>query len=92
MRQSKPSAQAETIALNLLEYIASDGDRLAAFLGTTGFAAGDLRAAAGNPEFLAGVMDYAFGNEPLLVDYASSFRITPEELARAHHQLCGGTM
>jgi hypothetical protein len=92
MRQSKPSALAETIALNLLEFIAGDDDRMGAFLGATGFAAGDLRAASNNPEFMAGIMDYAFGNEPLLADFASSFRITPEELARAHRQLCGETL
>jgi hypothetical protein len=90
MHRSKPTAAAEAIALELFEYIANDETRLAAFLGATGFAPNDLRVAAYNPEFLSGIMDYAFGNEPLLAAFASSSRIRPEELTRAYHQLCGG--
>jgi hypothetical protein len=89
LRKLNPNTDSSIIALNLLEFIASDEDRMAAFLGASGLDVGDLRQRAADPQFLSGVMDYAFGNEQLLMEFSKQRRISLDEIARAYHRLCG---
>jgi DNA polymerase IV len=55
--------QAEAIAISALSFIASDPERLDRFLAVTGLDPAALRAAAGAPGFLSGVLDYLCSDE-----------------------------
>jgi hypothetical protein len=48
-----------------------------------------LRAAAREPEFLLGVLDYVTGDEALLLAFANESGIDPEDVARARDALAG---
>lgn len=49
---------AETIALQALGWIAADDELLGSFMGASGLTGNDLRAQAGEAEFLASVLDF----------------------------------
>ena len=58
------------MAIQALTFIAADPDRLGRFLAATGIGPGDIRAAAREPLFLAGVLDHIAGDEKLLLAFA----------------------
>ena len=91
-RSRKPAltaAEAEIVAIRALGCLASREAALARFMALTGVAPQDLRARAGDADFLASVLDYVLGDEPLLVDMAARLDLAPEELARAGALLLG---
>ena len=49
----------------------------------------EIRKAAREPRFLAGVLDHFSGNEPLLIAFAQQPGIDPTEVARARALLGG---
>ena len=77
------------LAIQALGFIAEDPERMAGFLASTGIAAEDIRAAAGEPGFLAGVLEHMLGDESLLIAFALSAGIDPAEVARARGALGG---
>jgi hypothetical protein len=81
---------AEALAIQALTFIAEDPDRLGRFLNITGIEAGQIRAAAREPGFLAGVLEHMLGEESLLIAFASSAGIDPAAVARARGALGGG--
>ncbi|HVZ53477.1 MAG TPA: DUF3572 domain-containing protein [Pseudolabrys sp.] len=81
---------AEELAIQALSFIAADGDRLGRFLAVTGIGPGEIRAAAREPGFLTGVLDYLVGDERLVTAFAAESAIDPADIARAHAAL-GGT-
>jgi hypothetical protein len=81
---------AEAIAIQALAYLAGEPERLGRFLALSGLEATDIRAAAAQPGFLAGVLDHIAGDEVLLTAFASEAGIGPAEVARAHAELTGG--
>ena len=86
----RPSREtAENLAIQALGFLAADPDRLAGFLNMSGIAAEDIRAAAREPRFLAGVLEHMLGNEGLLVAFAADAGIDPAEVARARAALGG---
>src|SRR6266850_2929210 len=76
-------AAATELAIAALGFIASDGERLGAFLALTGIGLESLRAAAREPNFLLGVLDHVAGDEALLIAFAQHAEIEPEEVAGA---------
>ncbi len=80
---------AEMLAIQALGFIAEDPERLAGFLASTGIPAEEIRAAAGEPGFLAGVLEHMLGDESLLIAFALSAGIDPAEVARARSALGG---
>ena len=58
---------AETLAIQALSYLAQDPEQLSRFLALSGIDPGAIRAAAAQPEFLAGVLAYLAQDEALLV-------------------------
>jgi hypothetical protein len=78
---------AEELALRTLSYIASDEERLGRFLTTTGLRPETIRSAAASPGFLAAVLDYVAGDEPLLISLAQSLELKPERIMEARHTL-----
>ena len=79
--------EAETLAIGALAFLASEPEALSRFLRLTGLSPDSLRIAAGEPGFLAGLLDYFLANEALLIDYARDAGIAPEEIARARAAL-----
>jgi hypothetical protein len=74
---------AETLAVTALAYLASEPEALGGFLATTGIGPDQIRAAARDPEFLSGVLDYFLSDEALLIAFAKSQDIDPSEIQRA---------
>jgi hypothetical protein len=89
----KPAAQsresAEMLAIQALGFFAEEPDRLARFLAATGLTVEHIRAAARDPDFLAGVLEHMLGDESLLIAFADSVAIDPASVARAQQMLGG---
>mgnify|MGYP002336528110 CR=1 FL=1 len=82
-RQPMTRARAEEIAVAALGFLAADPERLGAFLGAAGLSAGEVRAAAGSPGFLAGIMDHVASDEALLLALARDLPAPPETVIEA---------
>jgi len=77
------------LAIQALAFLAEEPERLSAFLSATGIAIDDLRNAAGETDFLTGVLEHMLGDERLLLDFAGGVGIDPANVARARHALGG---
>lgn len=86
---SGPEA-AEHVAIQALTFIAADPERLGAFLAASGIGPADLRAAAREPQFLAGVLDHLAADETLLLAFAGEAGIDPATVMKAIVALGGG--
>jgi hypothetical protein len=82
--------QAEAIAVDGLNFLAADGERLVRFLDLSGLNPASIRSAARDPGFLAGVLEYINGDERLLMAFTGDAGIEPGAVGRAHHALGGG--
>jgi hypothetical protein len=79
----------EELAVAALGYLAAEPDRLDRFLALSGLGPHNLRAAAGDPGFLAAVLDYVLGDEPLLIGLAAERGVAPERIAAARAAMDG---
>lgn len=84
------AAQAETLAAQALAWIAADEEALGALMGAAGLAPQDLRARAGEPEFLGFVLDFVLEDEMRVLDLAAALGLPPEQVASARAALPGG--
>jgi hypothetical protein len=82
---------ATALAIAALGFIAEDPERLERFMALSGVATDSIRAAARDPGFLLGVLDYLVGDETLLVAFAHHQTIDPTAVMAAHAALSGGT-
>jgi uncharacterized protein DUF3572 len=80
---------AEALAIQALSFIAGDAERLGHFLAVTGIGPGEIRAAAREPRFLAGVLEFLVSNHKLAAEFAAEGSYTPADLANAHIALGG---
>jgi len=71
------------LGIQALAFIAEEPQALARFLDSSGIAPEQLRAAAREPGFLAGVLEHILADENLLLAFAQSADIDPAEVARA---------
>src|SRR5579872_6608200 len=78
---------AEMLAIQALAFIAEEPERLARFLAATGIEPTQIRAAAKEQRFLAGVMEHMLGDESLLVAFADNAGVDPAEIRRARAAL-----
>ena len=83
---------AETIALQAFAWLAEDREMLRHFCAATGIEPGDLGAAAREPEFLAGVLDFLCLDDAWVTDFAQSIGRRPEIVAQARSALPGGVL
>ena len=81
--------QAEILAISALGWIAADPERLERFVAVSGLDLGDLRRAATEPGFAAGVLDYICSDEPTLLALAEHAKLPPEQIAGAQMLLSG---
>ena len=86
---SRNREAAEVLAIQALAFIAEDTQRLARFLDMTGIAPEQIRTAARERGFLAGVLEHMLSDESLLLAFARTAAIDPAEVARAASALGG---
>ncbi|WP_173931592.1 DUF3572 domain-containing protein [Chelativorans sp. Marseille-P2723] len=79
--------EAEAIGVRALGFIASDPQLLPRFLAITGIEAGEIRRAANEPGFLAGVLQFVLAHEPTLLAFSEAAGVEPPDVAAAHRQL-----
>ena len=80
---------AEQIAIAVLGFLGGEPDRLAGFLALTGLGPEDIRSAAGESAFLAGVLDHLLSDESLLLVFAAHSGIDATTMAQAKRALGG---
>ncbi|MFT6775586.1 MAG: hypothetical protein ACJA1L_003308 [Paracoccaceae bacterium] len=82
--------RAETTAVQALGWMAGREDTLEAFLGAAGCAPEDLRARAGDPEFLGFVLDFLLGDEAALMAFCDDCGLPYAAPMQARAALPGG--
>ena len=92
MKRGPPLTQqaAEKLAIQALTFIAGDGERLGRFLAVTGIGPAEIRSAARQSGFLAGVLEYLAADERLAAAFALDACCEPADIGKAHTAL-GGT-
>jgi hypothetical protein len=79
--------EAETLAVNVFSYLASNEEHLTRFLNFTGLEPRTLRAATQSPGFFVAVLDHVAGYEPLLLETAKALNVKPERIMEARWTL-----
>jgi len=81
----------QEIAIGALSFLAGNPEALGRFLSLTGIGPADLRAAAREPQFLTGVLEFFMADESLLLAFAEQADVRPTLVAAAHHILYEAT-
>jgi Protein of unknown function (DUF3572) len=81
--KSRDREAAEDLALGALSFLVADEERLSRFVYLSGLTVDNLREAAAEPGFLAGVLDHLAGDESLLLAFAANCSLDPAEVTRA---------
>ena len=89
MRKStrNPREVAEIVAVQALSFIASDPERLGAFLAESGIGPETLRSAAADPRFLAHVLDFVMRDDATVKAFAEASKLHPTNIAAAYQAL-----
>jgi hypothetical protein len=82
-----PREVAEIVAVQALSFIASEPERLGAFLSESGLGPETLRSAAANPQFLAHVLDFVMRDDATVKAFAAVSQLHPTNIAAAHQAL-----
>ena len=83
---------AEAIALQALTHLLTDDELLMQFFAASGADAGALRAGAGDPVFLAAVVDFLLAEDARVLGFAAATGHRPEVLIAARQALPGGDL
>jgi uncharacterized protein DUF3572 len=78
---------AEIVAIQALNFIAGDPERLGLFLAETGIGPQNLRAAAADPAFLAGALDFVLRDDATVQAFAKASELHPTNVAAAREVL-----
>ncbi|MFZ1469181.1 MAG: DUF3572 domain-containing protein [Paracoccaceae bacterium] len=81
---------AQTLALQVLGWLAGQDDHFQAFLGNSGTDAAEVRARAADPEMLGSVLDYLLGDDALVIQFCADAGLPPEAPMQARAFLPGG--
>ncbi|MGA7386155.1 MAG: DUF3572 domain-containing protein [Methylocella sp.] len=76
-------AAAESIAIEVLTFLAGNPARRDRFLALSGIRRDNLRAVAGEPGFLAALLDHLASDESLLLAFAAGSGHAPATVAKA---------
>ena len=85
-------ADHESIAIAALSWMAADGDLTSRFAALSGIEPGDMRAAAAEPGFLAGIVEFILAHEPTLMRFCDDNELDPALVERAGRALAGGAV
>lgn len=81
---------AEAVAIAALGFVASDPELMSRFLAISGIDPATIRRAAGEPGFLAGVLDFVLAHEPTLLRFAEETGRNPASVLDARRGLPNG--
>ena len=81
---------AETVALQVLTWLAGNEDLLPVFLGSTGASEADLRTRMSSPDFLLSVLDFLMMDDAWVIAFCDASSIPYERPMQARHALPGG--
>ncbi len=87
---SKRQESAQTLALQVLGWLAEDEDRLGAFMASGGLDQGSLRQQAADPLLHAAVLDFLLSDETMLLAFCAENGVKPEIPMQARALLPGG--
>ena len=90
MRNKMTIDDAQALAINSLVFLAGDDELLSRFLALTGITADQIRSAASEPGFLAGVLQFYLAHEPTLMRYCEATETDPALFQEALRLLPGG--
>ncbi len=82
--------QAEIRALSVLAWLVCNEELLPVFLGATGASEDDLRARAGESEFLGSVLDFLMMDDAWVIEYCDGEGLSYDTPMRARQSLPGG--
>jgi hypothetical protein len=89
-KASKQSREAaEALAIQALNFLATEPTRLSRFLALSGIEPDSIRSAAAESGFLAGVLAHLGADEALLVAFAADAGVKPGAVDRARRVLAG---
>ena len=83
---------AEIVAIQALSFVASDPERLGAFLAESGIGPETLRSAAADAQFLASVLDFVMRDDATVKAFAEASQLHPTNVAAAHQALTDRTL
>jgi Protein of unknown function (DUF3572) len=78
---------AQALAIEVLSFLAADPASLERFMSLSGLDVGDLRRAAAEPGFFAGVLDFLSSDETLLLAFAANAGRDPAAIEQARRIL-----
>ena len=81
---------AETLALKALVWLAGDDERLGTFLGASGLAPADVRARAGDADFLVAVLDFVTSDDASVAAFCDAEGLPYEAPLAARRAIPGG--
>lgn len=90
LKKPQKDDNAEQIAIAALGFVASDPELLPRFLALTGIDPAAIRAAAREPGFLAGVLQFILAHEPTLMKFAEETGTDPAAVGKALRTLPAG--
>ena len=82
-----PREVAEIVAIQALNFLASDPGRLGLFLAETGIGPKTLRKSAADPQFLTSVLDFVLRDEATVKAFAEASKLHPTNIAAAREAL-----
>jgi hypothetical protein len=85
--QAPAKEAAESMASEVLGFLAEDSSRLSRFLALSGLGPDNLRAAAREPAILAAVLDHLASDEAVLLAFAAKSGHEPAAIVRAREVL-----
>lgn len=81
---------AETLGLEALGWLVGQEDLIGVFLGSTGTSEAELRAGAGDPEFLGSVLDFLLMDDAWVIRFCDERGLAYDRLMLARAALPGG--
>lgn len=84
------AGQAEQLAVEALAFLASDPELLPRFLALSGIEANQIRQAASEPGFLAGVLAFFLAHEPSLLKLSEALNVDPAAILAGQRALPSG--
>lgn len=85
-----PPEEAEAVAIQALAFVAGEPDLLSRFVALSGIEPHEMRRAAREPGFLAGVLNFVVRHEPTLIAFAEAAGLDPADPVRAMKALPHG--
>lgn len=90
MKSLMSQADAESLAVEALVWLAQDKELMPRFLALTGIEVSSIRSAAQEPGFLAGVLQFYLSHEPTLLRFCEETGRDPATIEKAAFLLPGG--